>query len=166
MKARRTSLAVQSLRIHLPMQGTHVWSLVPQDSPCWGATTPMATATESVLWCLQATATEPTCPRAHSRACSFSWLFTKKSFFNKCNKFKTILPRFSFFVKFVDLKDSYLIVLTTPALPSPFLSFCNLHIHGLYPFAYLCDSGFLMDYSLYKRHINSLTSLCMYWLCY
>ena len=29
---------VQWLRIHLPMPGTQVRSLVPEDSTCWGAT--------------------------------------------------------------------------------------------------------------------------------
>ena len=37
----RTSLMVQWLRIHLPMQGTQVWSLVWKDSTCLGATKPM-----------------------------------------------------------------------------------------------------------------------------
>ena len=37
---RRTSLVVQWLRIHLPMLGTGVQSLVKEDSTCLGATNP------------------------------------------------------------------------------------------------------------------------------
>ena len=37
----RISPMVQWLRIHLPTQGTWVWSLVWEDSPCLGATKPM-----------------------------------------------------------------------------------------------------------------------------
>ena len=37
----RTSLVVQWLRIHLPMQGTWVWALVWEDPTCCGATKPM-----------------------------------------------------------------------------------------------------------------------------
>ena len=37
-KSSRTSLMVQGLRIHLPMQGTQVWSLVQEDSMCHRAT--------------------------------------------------------------------------------------------------------------------------------
>ena len=36
-----TSLVAQWLRIHLPMQGTQVWSLVQEDPTCRGATKPM-----------------------------------------------------------------------------------------------------------------------------
>ena len=36
-----TSLVVQGVRIHLPMQGTQVRSLFWEDSTCWGATKPM-----------------------------------------------------------------------------------------------------------------------------
>ena len=36
-----TSLMVQWLRIHLPMQGTQVRALVWEDSTCCGATKPM-----------------------------------------------------------------------------------------------------------------------------
>ena len=36
-----TSLVAQWLRIHLPMQGTQVWSLVHEDPTCPGATKPM-----------------------------------------------------------------------------------------------------------------------------
>ena len=36
----RTFLVVQWIRIHLPMQGTWVWSLVQKDSTCRGATKP------------------------------------------------------------------------------------------------------------------------------
>ena len=35
------SLVVQWLRIHLPMQGTRVWSLVQEDPTCCGATKPV-----------------------------------------------------------------------------------------------------------------------------
>ena len=38
----RTSLVVQWLRSHLPMQGTCVRSLILEDSTCWGATKPMS----------------------------------------------------------------------------------------------------------------------------
>ena len=40
-KSTRTSLVVQWLRIHLPMQGTQVSSLVWEDPTCHGATKPM-----------------------------------------------------------------------------------------------------------------------------
>ena len=36
----RTSLVVQWIRIHLPMQGLQVLSLVQEDSTCRGATKP------------------------------------------------------------------------------------------------------------------------------
>ena len=36
-----TSLVAQGLRIHLPMQGTQVWSLVQEDPTCRGATKPV-----------------------------------------------------------------------------------------------------------------------------
>ena len=36
-----TSLVVQGIGIHLPMQGTQVWSLVQEDSTCCRATKPM-----------------------------------------------------------------------------------------------------------------------------
>ena len=36
-----TSLVAQSLGIHLPVQGTRVWSLVWEDPTCCGATKPM-----------------------------------------------------------------------------------------------------------------------------
>ena len=35
------SLVVQWLRIHLPIQGTWVWALVPEDPTCHGATKPV-----------------------------------------------------------------------------------------------------------------------------
>ena len=38
-----TSLVVQWLRIHLPTQGTQVWSLVWEDYTCQGATKPVST---------------------------------------------------------------------------------------------------------------------------
>ena len=37
----RTSLVVQWLRIHLPMQGTRVWALIREDPTCRGATKPV-----------------------------------------------------------------------------------------------------------------------------
>ena len=37
----RTSLVVQWLRIHLPMQGTQVWSLIWEDPICFRATKPV-----------------------------------------------------------------------------------------------------------------------------
>ena len=39
-KRQRISLVVEWLRIHLPMQGTWVWSLVQEDSTCREATKP------------------------------------------------------------------------------------------------------------------------------
>ena len=49
-----TSLVAQWLRIHLPVQGTWVWSQVEEDSACFGATKPVchnywASALEPVL---------------------------------------------------------------------------------------------------------------------
>ena len=41
LKALRTSLVVQWLRIHLPMHGTRVQSLVQEDPTCCGATKPV-----------------------------------------------------------------------------------------------------------------------------
>ena len=38
---RRTSLVVQWIGIHLPMQGTQVQSLIWEDSTCWGTAEPM-----------------------------------------------------------------------------------------------------------------------------
>ena len=40
-KSLRTSLVVQWLRIHLPMEGMQVWSLVQEDSTCHRATKSM-----------------------------------------------------------------------------------------------------------------------------
>ena len=45
----RRSLVVQWLRIHLPMQGTQVQSLVWKDLMCHGATKPSAMTTEALL---------------------------------------------------------------------------------------------------------------------
>ena len=42
----KTSLVIQWLRIHLVMQGTPVWSLVPEDSTYHGTTKSMHTTTE------------------------------------------------------------------------------------------------------------------------
>ena len=41
-EAKRASLVVQWLRIHLPMQGTRVRSLVWEDPTCRGATKPVS----------------------------------------------------------------------------------------------------------------------------
>ena len=38
---KRTSLVAQGLRIHLPVQGTWVWTLVQEDPTCHGATKPV-----------------------------------------------------------------------------------------------------------------------------
>ena len=35
-----TSLVAQWMGVHLPVQGTQVWSLVWEDPTCWGATKP------------------------------------------------------------------------------------------------------------------------------
>ena len=48
-EADRASLVAQWLRIHLPMQGTQVRALVPEDSTCRGVTKPVRTTTEPVL---------------------------------------------------------------------------------------------------------------------
>ena len=40
MSPERTSLVVQWLRIHLPVQGTWVWSLIREDPTCRGAAKP------------------------------------------------------------------------------------------------------------------------------
>ena len=45
-----TSLVVQWLRIHLPMQGTRVWSLVREDSTWRGATKPVSTTSQPCTW--------------------------------------------------------------------------------------------------------------------
>ena len=42
LKCLGTSLVVQWLRIHLPMQGTWVWSVVREDPTCRGATKPVS----------------------------------------------------------------------------------------------------------------------------
>ena len=68
-----TSLVVQWLRIHLPMQGTRVWALVQEDPTCRGATKPMchnywACALEPTShnsWA-PATTTEARVPRARA----------------------------------------------------------------------------------------------------
>ena len=44
-----TSLVAQWLRIHLPMQGTQVQSLVREDPTCTEQLSPCATTTEPVL---------------------------------------------------------------------------------------------------------------------
>ena len=45
-----TSLVVQWLRIHLPMHGTWLWSLVREDSTWRGATKPMSTTSQPCTW--------------------------------------------------------------------------------------------------------------------
>ena len=49
----RTSLMVQWIGIHLPMQGTQVQSLVQEDSTCRGQLSPRVTNTEvcAPSWC-------------------------------------------------------------------------------------------------------------------
>ena len=37
----RTSLVVQQIKLHLPMQGTQIWSLIWEDPTCCRATKPM-----------------------------------------------------------------------------------------------------------------------------
>ena len=69
-----TSLVVQWLRVHLPMQGTRVWALVWEDPTCRGATGPVshncwACALEPAshnYWSLHVTTTEARVPRAHA----------------------------------------------------------------------------------------------------
>lgn len=60
----RTSLVVQWIGIHLPMQGT---SSIPGLGRSHGDATEQlslcATTTEAVLWSLEAMTTEPTCPK-------------------------------------------------------------------------------------------------------
>ena len=46
----QTLLLVQRLRIHPPMQGTWVWSLIQEDPTRHGVTEPMSTTTEPSLW--------------------------------------------------------------------------------------------------------------------
>ena len=68
----RTSLVVQWLRIHLPVQGTWVRALVREDSTCWRATKPVyhnywACALEPVshnYWAHVPQLLKPTCSRA------------------------------------------------------------------------------------------------------
>ena len=56
------SLVAQWIRIHQPMQGTQVWSLVQEGSTCWGATKPAShTYWDHVLQLLK-----PTCPTAYA----------------------------------------------------------------------------------------------------
>ena len=70
----RASLVAQSLRIHLPMQGTQVRALVREDPTCRGATKTMhhsywACALEPVshnYWSLRATTTEACAPRVRA----------------------------------------------------------------------------------------------------
>ena len=57
--AYRTSLVVQWVIIHLPMQGTPVWSLVGEDSTCCRAAKPIATTTEPAHL-------DPVCPNKRS----------------------------------------------------------------------------------------------------
>ena len=56
----RTSLVVQWLRIHLPMQRTQVRSLVQEDPTCHGATSPFHHNHEPVLQSPGAKITEAT----------------------------------------------------------------------------------------------------------
>ena len=59
-----TSLVVQWIGIHLPMQGTRVWSLVQEDSTCHGAAEPV----HHNYW---AHALEPAC-RTNWSPCAWS----------------------------------------------------------------------------------------------
>lgn len=59
-----TSLAVQWIKICLPMQGTRVGSLVREDSTCQGATKPRATTTEPECC---------TCWSLDTRVCAPQW---------------------------------------------------------------------------------------------
>ena len=63
------SLAVQWLRIRLPMQGTQVWALVQEDPTCHGATKPVCHnywAHVPQLLSPRAKTTEAHAPRAHA----------------------------------------------------------------------------------------------------
>ena len=53
-----TSLVVQWLKIHLPMQGTQVWSLAQEDPTCQWQISPCAPTTEPSLTTREATAME------------------------------------------------------------------------------------------------------------
>ena len=59
-----TSLVFQWLRIHLPMQGTQVQSLVQKDPTCLGATKPVHTTTEPTHHV--PTYMKPMCSRDHA----------------------------------------------------------------------------------------------------
>ena len=60
------SLVAWWLRVCLAMQKTLVPSLIWEDSTCYRALNPRATATGPLLWSLRATATEPECPGARA----------------------------------------------------------------------------------------------------
>ena len=62
LKSFGTSLVVQRLRIHLPMQGMQVQSLVQEDSPCHRATKLVSLQQLSP----HTTATEIRAPRAYA----------------------------------------------------------------------------------------------------
>ena len=69
----RTSLVVQCIRISLPMQGTHLWSLVQEDSICHRATNPVCHSSslssrvhKLQLLSLCASTTEACVPRAYA----------------------------------------------------------------------------------------------------
>ena len=55
-----TSLVVHWIRIHLPIQGTQVWSLIREDSTCFGATKPVCHKYLVHVWQV----VKPVCPTA------------------------------------------------------------------------------------------------------
>ena len=67
----RTSLVVQWLRMHLPMQGKWVQSLVPEDAICYTATKPESHNYWSphMLWSPRSAAREAHIPQLESRPC-------------------------------------------------------------------------------------------------
>ena len=54
-----TSLVMHWVGIHLPIQGTQIWSLILEDPTCHGQLSPCTTTTDSTLYTLRATTTEP-----------------------------------------------------------------------------------------------------------
>ena len=57
---------VQWLQIHLLMQRTWIWSLVPEDSSCRGQLNPCITTTELCSRACEPQLLKPACPRAHA----------------------------------------------------------------------------------------------------
>ena len=62
----RASLGAQWQRLCLPMQETHVGSLIREDPMCHGATKPVGHTLEPVLWSPFQQLLKPTRPRAHA----------------------------------------------------------------------------------------------------